>query len=59
MHQDTCTDGICPGTKDVLSEILRKGARELLAKALEQEVAEYIERFSHERDSEGHRLVVR
>ena len=60
MSQVTKTNDECPaGSRDVLTEILREGARQLLAVALEQEVAEYIERFSQERDTEGHRLVVR
>lgn len=60
MHQDTYPNEECPASReDVLTEILREGARRLLAVALEQEVADYIERFSNERDAEGHRLVVR
>ena len=46
-------------TKDVLSEILRDGAREMLGKAIEAEVGEYIATHAHQRDADGHRLVVR
>jgi len=35
------------------------GAREMLLKAVEHEVAEYIEQHAHLRDSDGQRLVVR
>jgi putative transposase len=50
-----------PGSesKDVLSDILRQGARRLLADAVEAEVAEWIDRHSHLRDEQGRRLVVR
>ena len=50
-----------PGSesKDVLSDILRQGARRLLADAVEAEVAEWIDRHAHLRDEQGHRLVVR
>jgi putative transposase len=42
-----------------LDAIAREGARRMLAAALEAEVASYIEQHQHERDEEGHRLVVR
>jgi transposase-like protein len=45
--------------RDVLSDILRQGAQEMLATAIENEVAEYIERHAAVRDDQGHRLVVR
>lgn len=44
---------------DVLTEMLREGARKMLAAALDMEVEEYIQRFAQERDERGHRLVVR
>jgi len=43
----------------VLDEVLRNGAREMLQKAIENEVAEYLERHSWMTDEKGHRLVVR
>jgi len=46
-------------TKSVLEEVLRQGAREMLLKAIEAEVAGYIEQHSRLRDEAGHRLVVR
>lgn len=46
-------------TKSVLEEVLRQGAREMLLKAIEAEVAGYIDQHSELRDEAGHRLVVR
>lgn len=44
---------------DVLSDICRRGAREMLAGAIEAEVAEWIASRSEVQDAEGHRQVVR
>ena len=43
----------------MLDEIVRDGARQMLAAALQAEVAAYIEAFAGELDEDGHRLVVR
>ena len=43
----------------LLDEIVRYGARQMLAAALQAEVAAYVERYAHEVDEHGHRLVVR
>ena len=43
----------------LIDEIVREGARRMLAEALQAEVAAYIERFAHELDEQGRRLVVR
>ncbi len=43
----------------LLDEIVRDGARQMLAAALQAEVAAYIEAFAGEVDEDGHRLVVR
>ena len=43
----------------VLDEIVRTGARSMLAAALQAEVAAYVEAFAGEVDDRGHRLVVR
>ncbi len=61
MKNDTTTPLQIPeaSTKDVLIEILRDGAREMLGNAIEAEVADYIAAHAHERDADGHRLVVR
>ncbi len=42
-----------------LEQIARDGARRALQKAIEDEVAEYVNAAGHERDAAGHRLVVR
>ena len=44
---------------DVLTDLLREGARKMLQHAIEQEIAEYIERHKHLRGDDGRRLVVR
>ena len=43
----------------MLDEIVRDGARQMLAAALQAEVAAYIEAFADQLDENGHRLVVR
>lgn len=45
--------------KDLLTEVLRKGARELLAQAVEQEVQEWLGERSGLRDEQGRQQVVR
>ncbi len=42
-----------------LDETLREGARQMLLKAIEAEVADYVEARQHEVDQDGRRLVVR
>jgi transposase-like protein len=42
-----------------MTQILREGARKMLATAIEAEVTSYVEERSHLTDHEGHRLVVR
>ena len=44
---------------DILEELARKGARQLLAQAMEAEVTEFLEKHSGTTDEEGRRLVVR
>jgi len=46
-------------SRDVLTDILRQGAQKMLAEAIENEVAEYLDRHSCIRDDQGHHLVVR
>ncbi len=43
----------------LLDEIVRDGARQMLAAALQAEVAAYVEQFTDELDEAGRRLVVR
>jgi putative transposase len=47
------------GAQDMLTSILRDGAQQLLTKAIEAEVAEWIEAHQRSRDERGHRQVVR
>ena len=60
---DTCTTDIrlvpLPGSQDVLTDILRQGAQQLLAQAIEAEVADWIDRRQPCVDDQGHRQVVR
>jgi putative transposase len=44
---------------DVLNEILRNGARQMLATAIGNEVSEYVAAHEDQRDENGQRLVVR
>ena len=44
---------------DALEELARRGARKLLAQALDAEIAEHLEKHCDLRDDEGRRLVVR
>ncbi len=43
----------------LLDEIVRDGARQMLAAALQAEVTAYVEQFADQLDERGHRLVVR
>src|SRR5215203_6133977 len=47
------------GGTSLIDELVREGARRMLAEALQAEVDAYIARFAAERDEHGHRLVVR
>ena len=47
------------GVESLLDEIVRDGARQMLAAALHAEVAAYIEQFADQVDENGRRLVVR
>ena len=45
--------------KSILEQVIQEGARRLLQAAIENEIAEYIERCTHIKDDKGHRMVVR
>ena len=48
-----------PVVCNVIDQILREGARQMLQQAIEREVAEYIDQHASERDADQRRLVVR
>jgi putative transposase len=48
-----------PDSRDVLGEVLRQGAREMLARTIQAEVAEWIDAHAHLTDAAGRRQVVR
>ena len=48
-----------PTSRDVLTEILRRGSTRLLAQAVEEEVEDWIEGRRQHRDAEGRQQVVR
>src|SRR6516225_9122762 len=48
-----------PQAGDVLTDVLRQGAQQLLAQAIEAEVADWIDRHQDCRDAAGRRQVVR
>ena len=54
-------EGSTPAGEDrsILDQIVRDGARQMLAAALRAEVAAYIDQFTDQVDENGHRLVVR
>jgi putative transposase len=56
LSSDVADDG---EGRSVLDELVRQGARQMLAAALQAEVAAYIEAHADELDADGHRLVVR
>jgi len=60
MQKNTTNTNVMSMTsRDVLTDILRQGAQEMLAAAIENEVAQYIADRERLRDTSGHRLVVR
>ena len=46
-------------TKDVMTEVLRNGAQQMLVQAIQEEVEEWIEGRAELRDSKGRHQVVR
>jgi hypothetical protein len=63
MPQIKLVEKPCPvpssSTQDALTEVIREGARQMLAAALHAEVDEYCQRFCGDHDSDGRRLAVR
>ena len=58
VHDPESANGSADG-RSLLDEIVRDGARQMLAAALQAEVAAYIDAHAHEVDDAGRRLVVR
>ena len=61
MNQSTSDIRIVPlpESRDILGEILRQGAREMLARTIQAEVADWIDAHAHITDPAGRRQVVR
>ena len=61
MHEATISTLEYPSapSRDVLTEVVRRGAQRMLAEAIEAEVAEWIESHRDVTDAEGRRQVVR
>jgi hypothetical protein len=55
---EDANDSDTPG-RSLLDEIVRDGARQMLAAALQAEVAAYVAQYADQLDENGHRLVVR
>jgi putative transposase len=59
VHDADSANGDAGASRSLLDEIVRDGARQMLAAALRAEVAAYIDAHAGEVDESGHRLVVR
>jgi len=60
MAKSTASESaLTMSSRDVLTEVLREGARRMLTEAIEEEVAEYLAEHAETVDESGHRLVVR
>ena len=61
MQQDTvlALPSLVSGVTDPLTDILRRGAKELIAQAVEAEVATLLAPYAAQRDEQGRKAVVR
>ena len=59
VHDAAEANDTTPAQRSLLDEIVRDGARQMLAAALQAEVAAYVAQFADQLDDDGHRLVVR
>jgi len=59
VHDSGSSNEDAGASRSLLDEIVRDGARQMLAAALQAEVAAYIEQFGDQFDEDGRRLVVR
>ena len=54
MKKDTTNiEHLSMNSRDVLTEVLRQGAQEMLAATIENEVLEYVAGHTHLHDAEG------
>ena len=51
--------GLAGGSSSLIDQLVREGARRMLAEALQAEVDAYIAQFADQRDEAGRRLVTR
>jgi len=58
MSKCTKTEQEDRGTRDALTEVMRAGARKLIAQALDAEVAELLAAYADQRDAQGRAVVV-
>ncbi|MCW2685342.1 MAG: transposase, partial [Mycobacterium sp.] len=59
VHDSGSSNEDAGASRSLLDEIVRDGARQMLAAALAAEVAAYVDQFSDQVDEDGRRLVVR
>jgi transposase-like protein len=59
VQNTSAADSEAGAARSLLDEIVRDGARQMLAAALKAEVAAYVAQFADQLDENGHRLVVR
>ena len=59
VHDAESSNDNAGASRSLLDEIVRDGARQMLAAALQAEVAAYVEQFVDQVDDNGRRLVVR
>lgn len=59
MSESSKTEAGDRADRDTFTEVLRAGARKLIAQALEAEVAELLAAYAEQRDEQGRALVVR
>ena len=59
VHDSGSSNEDAGASRSLLDEIVRDGARQMLAAALAAEVAAYVDQFSDQFDEHGRRLVVR
>ncbi len=59
MENDKVRSIEAQGPGSILEEIARRGAQQMLAEAMEAEVAEFVAQHADKRDENGHRVVVR